>query len=87
MKDTDGDGKADVKKDHHGWYPRGLDIMRAEHLRYGLDNYIWAWSVWRIQRHIQWQAPSLFAGVYRLSQTHITRIRPLHQQQHLGHRL
>jgi putative membrane-bound dehydrogenase-like protein len=43
MKDTDGDGKADVKKEIiTGWYPRGLDNHAGpNNLRYGLDNKIW----------------------------------------------
>lgn len=43
MKDTDGDGKADLKKEIiHGWYPRGLDTHAGpSNLRYGLDNWIW----------------------------------------------
>ena len=43
MKDTDGDGKADVKKEIiTGWYPRGLDTHAGpNNLRYGLDNHIW----------------------------------------------
>jgi putative membrane-bound dehydrogenase-like protein len=43
MKDTDGDGKADVKKEIiTGWYPRGLDNHAGpSNLRYGLDNKIW----------------------------------------------
>jgi putative membrane-bound dehydrogenase-like protein len=42
MKDTDGDGKADVKKElFTGWY-RGLDTHAGpSNLRYGLDNWIW----------------------------------------------
>jgi putative membrane-bound dehydrogenase-like protein len=43
MKDTDGDGKADLKKELiTGWYPRGLDTHAGpSNLRYGLDNWIW----------------------------------------------
>ena len=43
MKDTDGDGKADEKKEIiTGWYPRGLDNHAGPNgLRYGLDNKIW----------------------------------------------
>ena len=43
LKDSDGDGKADVRRElFAGWYPRALDTHAGpNNFRYGLDNWMW----------------------------------------------
>ncbi|MEA2734069.1 MAG: uncharacterized protein QOE14_520, partial [Humisphaera sp.] len=43
LKDSDGDGKADVRREiFTGWYPRQVDTHAGpNNFRYGLDNWFW----------------------------------------------